>query len=246
MQERFLKSPSFNRPYMVAAWPGMGYLSKISIDYLKRQLGADLFAEIVQYQNAITYRDGVVDLPIIRHSFYTSSNSEIILCVGDAQPNVPEEAYLLACKVAEVAQKCNVRRIYTFAAYPDEYIDSPKVFGIASTPELVGLLKERNIEIGMGEGFVNGLNGLLIGVAKEKGIEGICLLGQIKYVNVPQLRSSKAILDTLAGLLELKLDTATLEGRAERLEERIRRKLEKYHGTMSQEKKEPRQPRYIS
>ena len=246
MEVRFLKDQKFDKPSMVAAWPGMGYLAKTSIDYLRRQLRTELFAEILQYQNAIIYKDGVVDLPIIRHRFYSTPMGDIILCVGDAQPNIPGEAYGLANLVIDVAKKCKVRLIYTMAAYPDEYFETPHVFGKATNLELIGILKEHGIEIGEGEGIINGLNGLLLGVAKNRGIEGICLLGQIKYVNVPQLRSSKAILESLTELLGVKIETTRLEERAERMEDRIRRRLERYHEKMIKEQKELKELRYIS
>ena len=246
MELRFLKSPRFESPSMVAAWPGMGYLAKTSADYLRRQLRAEPFAEILQYQNAIVYKDGIIDNPIIRHRFYSTPGGEIILCVGDAQPSIPEEAYRLASRVLDVAERCHVKRIYTMAAYPDEYYGDPKVFGIATNEELMALLKEHHIEIGEGEGVVNGLNGLLLGVAKTRGIEGVCLLGQIRYVNIPQLRSSKAVLEALTGLLGVRIDMSTLEKRAVRIEERIRRRLERYQERMMREQKEAKGPRYIS
>jgi len=83
-------------------------------------------------------------------------------------------------------------------------------------------------------------------VAKTRGIEGVCLLGQIRYVNVPQLRSSKAVLEALTGLLGVRIDMSTLEKRAVRIEERIRRRLERYQERMMREQKEAKGPRYIS
>ena len=244
MEEKFTKTPKFSSPLMVAAWPGMGYLSKISIDFLRRQLRAEFFAEIIQYQNSITYKNGLVDLPLIRHRFYYSPSHNIIFCVGEGQPTSADESYALACRVVDMAKRFNVKRIYTMAAYPDEYYDSPKVYGIATHENLVELLREQKIEIGI-EGMINGLNGLIIGVAKSKEIEGICLLGQIKYVNVPQLRSSKAILDALSSLMHVPIYTQALVGRAERVEERIRQRLERYEKT-NKDIKDVKEPRYIS
>lgn len=246
MELRFLKNPKFENPFMVAAWPGMGYLAKASIDYLRRQLRAELFAEILQYPNAVIYEDGVAQLPVIRHRFYSSPKGDVILCVGDAQPSTSEEAYSLASQIVDVAQRCNVRRIYTMAAYPDEYYETPRVFAIATDEALIEVLKERGIEIGEGEGEIKGLNGLLIGVAKTRGIEGICLLGQIKYINIPQLRSSKVVLETLTELLDLEIDTTRLEERAKRIEERIRRRLERYQERTIREQRELKKPGYIS
>jgi len=104
---------------------------------------------------------------------------------------------------------------------------------------------EFGIEIGEGEGVVNGLNGLIIGIGKSRGIEGVCLLGQIKYVNIPQIQSSKVVLETLTELLGVRIDTIMLEERARRMEERIRRRLERYQKRKIREQKDLTKPGYI-
>jgi len=247
MEPKFLRTPKFGNPSMVAAWPGMGYLAKTSVDYLRRQLRAELFAEFLQYQDTVTYKDGVVNLPVVRHRFYATPRDEIVLCVGDAQPSSPEEAYRLASMVVAVALKCNVRRIYTMAAYPNEYYDTPKVFGVATDREALGFLRDHGVTIAEAEGAINGLNGLLIGVAKEKEIEGVCLLGEIKYVNVPQLRSSKALLETLTALLGVEIDMSMLEKRVGRMESRLKQRMERYQEKRGRSEREPRAPpRYIT
>ena len=40
MEVNYVSEPKFTEPIMVAAWPGMGYLAKISADYLRRRLRA--------------------------------------------------------------------------------------------------------------------------------------------------------------------------------------------------------------
>jgi len=248
MEEKLLRTPKFKTPTMVAAWPGMGYLARATVDYLRRQLRAELFAEFLDYNSGVTYKDGLINLSIVRHRFYSTPKNDIIFCIGDAQPSSPEEAYRLASKVVEVAKKYNVKRIYTIAAYPNEYYESPSVFGVATSDDTLGLLRKHEITIAEAEGTISGLNGLLIGVAKERGIEGVCLLGEIKYINVPQLRTSKALLGALTTLLGVEIDMTMLEKRIERMEDRIKRKMERYQEKMSraerQLKKEP--PRYIT
>ena len=248
MEEKFLKTPKFKTPTMVAAWPGMGYLARATVDYLRRQLRAELFAEFLDYSNAVTYRDGLINLSVVRHRFYSTPRNDIIFCIGDAQPGSPEEAYSLASRVVDVAKKYNAKRIYTIAAYPNEYYESPSVFGVGTGDDVLGLLRKHDITIAEAEGTISGLNGLLIGVAKERGIEAVCLLGEIRYINVPQLRTSKALLCALTKLLGVEIDMTMLEKRIQRTEDRMKRKMERYQEKMSrtekQLKKEP--PRYIT
>ena len=46
MDIEYFEKPKLNNPKMIAAWPGMGFLAKISADYLRRQIKAKKFAEI--------------------------------------------------------------------------------------------------------------------------------------------------------------------------------------------------------
>ena len=217
--------PKFKEPIMIAAWPGMGYLAKISADYLRRRLEAKKFAEIRYFQNAIIYKDGLAELPSIRHRFFAVSNNDLIICVGDAQPSTPEEAYILAEKIIDVVAKYNVKLVYTMAAYPSDYPDTPSVYGIYTDEKLRSLIEGHGVKFIEGEGAVNGMNGILIGVAKRRGIDGICLMGEIKYANVPQHLSSKAVLERLTDILGLKLDTTQLERRAKKIDASIRKSL---------------------
>ena len=246
MEIRYLRRPQLSEPNMVAAWPGMGYLAKISADYLRRRLKAKPFAEINSYQNAVVYKDSLVELPSIRHRFYASTREDLIICVGEAQPSVPEEAYRLARRVLEVAERFNVRRIYTMAAYPRDYQGEPRVYGVYTDERLRDVLLKQNIQLLEGEGAVNGLNGVLIGVAKNMGIEGICLLGEIRYANVPQHLSSKAVLGKLTALLGVEIDTSQLEKRAERVEASIRRRLGQYRESEDARRGDEKEFRYIS
>jgi len=246
MEIRFLRRPQLSEPSMVAAWPGMGYLAKISADYLRRRLKAKPFAEINYYQNAIIYKDSLAELPPIKHRFYSATRQNLIICVGEAQPSISEEAYRLARCVVGVAKRFKVRRIYTMAAYPSDYQGEPKVYGVYTDEGLRDVILGQNIRLLEGEGAINGLNGILIGVAKSRGIEGICLMGEIRYANVPQHLSSKAVLEKLTAILGIEIDTHTLEKRAMRVDASIRHRLSQYKESEEANRKDEKAFRYIS
>jgi len=238
--------PAFKEPVLIAAWPGMGYLAKISADYLRRRLDAKKFAEIKFFQNAIIYRDSLAELPSIRHRFFAVPDRDIMICVGDAQPSTPEEALRLAEKIVDFAIRFHVRRIYTMAAYPSDYPDEPRVYGVFTDESLREELERHGVDFIEGEGAVNGLNGVLVGVAKGKGIDGVCLMGEIRYANVPQHLSSKAVLERLTSILGIEIDMAQLEKRAEKIDASIRKSLDEYQEYGEDVKKEEKKIRYIS
>ncbi|MDP2900077.1 MAG: PAC2 family protein [Candidatus Bathyarchaeota archaeon] len=246
MDIKYLSEPRLDHPDMIAAWPGMGYIAKISADYLRRRLSARLFAEATYFHNMLVYNNGVGDLSPVRHRFYASVERNLIICVGDAQPSIPEESVRLAERVVDLAEKFGVRRMWTMAAYPTEYTDEPKVFGIYTDESMREALEGNGVNIIKEEGVVNGLNGVVIGVAKRRGIPGACLMGDIKYANVPQHLSSRAVLIKLAAILKLELDTTLLEKRARRLDASIRKRLESFEDEADLLPISDKRPDYIS
>ncbi len=246
MEIDFISEPQLKEPIMIAAWPGMGYLAKISADYLRRRLEAEKFIEIRYHQNVIVYKDSLAELPSVRHRFFAVPDKDIIICVGDSQPSTSEEAVALAEQIMDIAEKYEVKMIYTMAAYPSDYNDAPKVYGVYTDETLKERLEAYGVEFLEGEGAVNGLNGILIGVAKNRGIDGVCLMGEIKYANVPQHLSSKAVLDKLSAILELDVDTSQLVKRAEKIDASIRKSLGEYEDYEEHERKDEKNIRYIS
>lgn len=246
MEIYYTSEPKFTEPIMIAAWPGMGYLAKISADYLRRRLKAKLFAEIQYFQNAIIYKDSLAEFPPIKHRFYAVPGMDLLICVGDAQPSTPEEALRLAGMVIDVAERFNVRRVYTMAAYPSDYKEEPHVFGVYTDERLKDELVRHGVSFIEGEGAVNGLNGILIGVARNRGIEGVCLMAEIRYANVPQHLSSKAVLEKLAAILGLEIDTTQLEKRAKKIDASIRKSLGDYQEYGETIKKKEKEFKYIS
>lgn len=227
MDVHFTDKPKLDNPVMIAAWPGMGFLAKISADYLRRRIKASQFAEIKYFHNVLVYTKSVAELAPIKHKLYASEKDNLIILVGDAQPSIPEESLRLAQKISDIAVEMGVKRIYTMAAYPNEFYEEPKVYGVFTEESMRDELVDAGVEM-LEDGAVNGLNGILIGVAKEDGIEGVCLMGDITYANVPQHLASKAVLQKLVKLMDIEIDTAQLEIRAKKIDASIKRRLDIY------------------
>ncbi len=228
MDIEYFEKPELDNPQMVAAWPGMGFLAKISADYLRRQIKATKFAEIRYFHNVLVYSKGVADLAPIRHKLYASKEHNLIICVGDAQPSIPEESLRLAQKIAEMAKELGVKRIFTMAAYPNDFYEKPNVYGVFTDEQSREELTKLGITVLENDGAVNGLNGVMIGIAKSMGIQGVCLMGDITYANIPQHLASKAVLEVLVKLLGIEIDTNQLNIRAKKIDASIKKRLDIY------------------
>jgi uncharacterized protein (TIGR00162 family) len=244
MEVHFKEKPSLRNPTLIAAWPGMGMLARMSADYLIRQLDAKQFAEIRSSSNDIYFKDGVGKLSQYRHRFYYCNGKQVdlIVCSGEIQPQSLSELKELANQVLDVAEESGAKRVYTFAAVPNPRDVKPRVFGVVNKPELKEFLEEKGVQLVGGDGRITGLNGLLIGVARQRKIEGICLLCEIRYLDIPQPRSAQTVLNTLTNILGIEIDLSELERQAEEVEQKIEKIRE--HRTPQEDR--TKEHRYIS
>jgi len=233
--------PELRDPYMVAAWSGMGNVAFGVARYLRDKLGAELFGEIelaksFRFSGVSVKDDATVESPMLTVSpsnrFYywrnRRSDHDLIIFIGEAQPSGME--YELAHKVIEVGERFKVKRIYTAAAFalPIQISQEPRVHCVATSFELIGDLKRFNLELMTG-GSISGLNGFLLGIAKEKGIEGVCLLGEMPnyLTHIEYPKASCAVLSVLARILDIDIDLGELLATAEYQEEEIKKYIKK-------------------
>jgi hypothetical protein len=71
---------------------------------------------------------------------------------------------------------------------------------------------------------IAGLNGLLLGIAKERNIEGVCLLGEVPMyaTRIQNPMAALAILKVLTKMLDIEIDTAELAQLARETKEKMK------------------------
>jgi proteasome assembly chaperone (PAC2) family protein len=224
--------PKLNSPNMIAAWPGIGNVATIVVNYLRSSLG---FKELGVLEASyffdpigVLVKDNLVESPNFPQSqFYYWKNegggNDIILFIGDDQPST--KGYELANCVLDVGQRFQVRRIYTCAAAITRihHTEPPKVWGVATSRQLAEDLRKYNLEQASNL-QIAGLNGLLLGVAKEREIDGICLLGEVPVYasRVQNPMAALAVIKVLNSMLEIEIDLADLAKMAVEAGERIK------------------------
>ncbi|MBI2328902.1 MAG: PAC2 family protein [Chloroflexi bacterium] len=212
--------PKLNSSNMLAAWPGISNVSMLVATYLARKANFKRLAEIEAAHFfdpiGVAVRDNVVESPQFPQSrFYYWKNkggrSDIILFIGDDQPAT--KGYDLAHCVLDVGLKFQVKRLYTCAAALTRmhHTEQPKVWGVATSQPLTEELKAYDL-MQRGNLQIAGLNGLLLGVAKDRGIEGICLLGEVPMSasRMQNPMAALAIIEVLTKMLDIEIDTAEL------------------------------------
>lgn len=239
---QFSKKPQLKSPCLIAAWSGMGGVALIATNYLRQKLGAEECGEILPYDffspAEVSIKDQVIQTPKFpENKFYfwdKGDKHDLLIFVGSDQP---ERGWDFAHQVLDVAEEFRVIRIYTSAAFPlwMHHSKEPHVWGTATSVLLVKYLKAYGV-MPMGEGSIGGLNGLLLGVARQRGIEGVCLLGEmpIYATRIANPKASQAILEILTKMLGLEIDLQDLTVMAEQMEPN----MDQLYGFLSEEAKD--------
>jgi hypothetical protein len=226
VEVRLVTQPQLSQPVLICGLPGSGYVGKIAVDHIVRELKAERLGEVYSYSfppQVVIKRDGSVDP--IKNEFFAwhnpAGNSDLLIYTGDSQPVSPEANYELADRVLQVARDAGVRTVYTFGAYiTGSFTERPRVYATATNKALVGELAPLGVEL-MSEGSITGMNGLLLGMAKIRGMDGICFLGETSGYII-DAKAAQQVLEVLSKRLGLSLDMARLEERAKEVEGIIR------------------------
>lgn len=211
--------PKLDCPYLVCGFPGSGFVGKLAVDHLIQELSAKHLADIYSTSfppQILIKTDGTADL--IKNSiFYVEDTGpypiSLLLLTGDTQPANPDSEYLLAEEILDIAAKFNPRQVFTLAAYiTGVFIDNPRIFGTATDIDIVKTFEEKGV-LAMDGGSITGMNGIMIGIAKLRGMKGVCLLGETSGY-VVDAKSSKSLLEILLSIIGIKIDMTNLEKRA--------------------------------
>jgi proteasome assembly chaperone (PAC2) family protein len=230
---KLYKHPRPRTCSMLASWPGIGDVSLTAAKYLVEKLNAVEIGEIEPIDFfepvGVTVRDNVVESPHFPESKfyywqYPKAGKGLMIFIGEEQPAF--KGYELVNCVLDVAQRFRVSRVYSCAAAVTRihHSEEMKVWGAATTSNLVDELSKQNVIL-RGNLRIAGLNGLILGMAKERGMEGICLLGEVPSyaTQIANPKASLAVLRVLTEMLGITVDLAELGRLAERVDEEMDR-----------------------
>jgi uncharacterized protein (TIGR00162 family) len=146
---------------------------------------------------------------------------DLLVLTGNHQAGSNKGHYQLTEAFLDVAESFGVEEAYALGGVPTgELIEEHNVLGAVSSAELTDSLSEAGVEFRGDEpaGGIVGVSGLLLGLGGRRGLDVACLMGETSgYLVDP--KSAKAVLETLEGQLDFRVDFAALEKRAEEMEE---------------------------
>jgi len=177
---RHLFQPELESPVFVEGLPGFGNVGKIAAKLLIEFTQAKPFAELYSPSfpdYVIVDKEGLCRPP--RYEFYAASTEKnhYLILTGDTQPSLEDLVahYAICGEILDFIEKHGCKLAVTIGGVP---MPEPKgeIYVAATSPELAADIKEKGAEI-YGKGRIIGATGLLLGLAKTRGLEGACLLG---------------------------------------------------------------------
>ncbi len=175
-----LSNPTLNNPIFVQGLPGFGNVGKIAAYFLVKFCHAKPFNELYSPSfpdYASVSSKGICRLP--HYEFYAGrvQNNDFVIMSGDAQPSYEDVLahYDLCDDILDYVQKLNCSLIVTIGGIPITE-EKAEVYVAATSPRLADEFKEKGATL-YTKGRIVGPTGLMLGLAKERGVEGISLLG---------------------------------------------------------------------
>jgi uncharacterized protein (TIGR00162 family) len=161
-------------------------------------------------------KNGVMRMLKNRIYYVKGKKNDLLILVGDVQAVTSEAQYEVCGKILDYFEKNGGKTIITLGGYASGKAPvKPRVFGSASHKALVEPYTKYGIVFGQSRGSIIGAAGLLLGLGKIRGLQGVCLMGETHGAYVDP-HSAKAVLEILSKMLEIKIDTAELDARAKK------------------------------
>jgi proteasome assembly chaperone (PAC2) family protein len=215
----------------------MGNVAVIAASYLVQQLGMSESAELEARGhfdvNEVEVKDGIVQpLTFPRGVFFHWKNPgagrDLIVFLAETQPAAGSYDY--ANELLNTVKAFDIERVVTFASlasglHPSE---NPKVSGVATDAATLGELERAEVTK-IADGQIGGLNGLVLGVAAQRGLSGLCLLAEIPYfaARVPNPKAARAALSVFSILAGIDISLEALNRQAAVVDRAILEAMEK-------------------
>ncbi|TRO52997.1 proteasome assembly chaperone family protein [Candidatus Bathyarchaeota archaeon] len=218
-----LTNVELKNPILIEGFPGLGMVGSIATNYLIKQLKAKKLAVLYSPHfpyHVIVNKKGSVRL--LRGEFYYYKNefgeNDFIFLVGDSQPQTIEGQFEVANCILDFVETKKVKMVVTIGGYRNEVEETPKVVAVSTNPVLFEKALKAKAQFSEAGTPIVGTAGLLLGLAKFRNIDAVCLLGETRGY-LPDPNTAKSVLNILNGLINTSVDLNGLDEEIEHSKE---------------------------
>jgi uncharacterized protein (TIGR00162 family) len=180
--------PKLNNPVLIEGLPGIGNVGKITVDFMIEVLKAEKLYTFFSYKfphSIFVGMNNLVELPKLEvyYKKFDGKQRDLLIVTGDIQPIDEEGCWSFCDEIIKIAKQYNCQEIITTGGIGlQEVPEKPRVFCTAND---MGLYKEYSQKEMLVEkdifgtvGPIVGVSGILLGLAKRRGIKGVSLLAE--------------------------------------------------------------------
>ena len=230
---KIFERPKLKNPLLLVGLPGVGNIGRVAIGYLVSELKAKKFASMysewffpfVMLQDKSTIK--LLKNDFHYHKAKKAGERDIIFLVGDCQSLSPNGHYDVIEQTLDFVEKFGVKDIITVGGLATGELESnEKVLGCVTDSSVSKKYSKYGIGFIAGEkvGYIVGAAGLMLGIGYERGMAGLCMLGQTSgFPIVTDPKAAEHVLDTLVNILKIKIDKSKLEKKVNEMEEFIKK-----------------------
>ena len=158
-----------------------------------------------------------------------------MILVGDSQAGDPGGVghYEIVEKIIDFCAELGVKKMFTLGGFATGEIEETKeidVLGAVNDAKLVKQYGDAGVnftDTASRIGMIVGATGLLIGMAKQRNMDGVCLMGETTgFPILTDPRAAEKVLKSLIKMLKLNVDLGALDKRVKEMEEFLK-KIEK-------------------
>lgn len=208
------EKPRLRDPLLIEGLPGIGFVANIAALYLITNLKAEKFGEIRSpfFQDlAVSTEEGEARFPM-NELYYHKSDSDsrdLIILYGNTQALTTYGQYELCGRILDSVEDLGCHSVACMGGLRREIVtEAPKVYCTATDPETLNSVLDFGVNILQGRVF--GAAGLLLGLARLRGMHGLCLLAETRGI-YPDAAAARATLEVLCKISKLKIDLSDLE-----------------------------------
>lgn len=199
---------------LVSSLPDMGKVGGLVTEHLAKKLDTKVSSKITLSDKPwVEHKAGLIDLPKDEYTLSADEKSSVVIFTGKNQPQDPKNVFDMVDYVLTEASKMgNIKMVISCGGYFPREKKDDQVFGVATNQKVLSLLKLYNIStLDSDVNSITWFNGLILGHAKARNIDGIGIFGRIEDVDTPQYKAASNIVKIISRILGVEIDTKELD-----------------------------------
>jgi len=223
-----LEKPKLRNPLLIEGLPGVGNIGRVAVGYMIKELGAKKFADLYsEHFFPFVMLQENYRMHLLKNEFYyykakKAGGRDLILLVGDCQSLSPHGHYEVAEAILDFAVKLGVKEVFTIGGLATGELEKKSgVLGAATSEKIKDKYAKFGINFNAGEkvGYIVGAAGLIPGLSKERGMDGMCILGETTgFPIVTDPKAAEAVLNVLTKMVRVKINMTRLDSSVKEME----------------------------